>query len=767
MLRSLYLACACIGIISSFYFQQLNTIYYLIITLTMIAISIRIAQLTYPLSQHQRTRNNTLILCLFIYSIGLAYSTLRTHISLQQQWPANNYPTSIPLQIQITGLPETYPDGMTRFLAQATTENGKTFHLLLSDYQQRLWNVGEHWQIQARVRASIGNRNPVGFDREAWALSQQIDGVGTIGLKRKLIKPAQSGFNQHFINQIRQKIQQQWHQSSQQHSLGKGLMLALAIGDRSGLPQEAWAAFRPLGLNHLVSISGLHITLFAIMATIICKQLMHYLPFTPKRPRVWYLTTGMIAATFYTALAGWEIPALRSLIMLSVFSIFWIRKGTIGSWQTWWLALLIILIYQPTATLNIGFWLSFGLIATLIWVLSYRLQPKQKNWLTQIKQAIQAQYAASLISWLATIFLFGLLSIFSPLINLIAIPFFSWVLVPIALISSCLPFETIQYYASWFAEQTMKTIMLLSQWLPEIPFPQIPIPLILLSIIATLLLLLPIEKRVKYLCTNILICLLLYKPQSSKHPLEITIWDVGQGLSILINTPNQTLLFDTGTSSATNLSLLPNLRAIGIKQLDHLILSHHDNDHDGGWQELQKHFIIKTLWAGQPEYYPKAKHCRQNTQWQINDIVFEFLTPNTQISNHDNELSCVLRVIAHGQAILIMGDLGKSGENKLIKQYNKQLFSQILVLGHHGSVSSSSSSFIHHVSPTWAVASSGYANAFKHPHPTVQNTLSAHQVKLLRTDTQGMIHFSISEQGITLHPPLNKYWWQKKPFTDY
>lgn len=767
MFRSIYLASYSIGIISCFYLAELNMTYYAIAILVcsfMLAILLITSRLNIFPHHHFCQFIPSIPVYLLLYLVGIGYAALRTHLALQQQWPPTIEPNSIPLTIQVTGLPEQYGDEYTRFIGKATTAQGQTFTLVFSDYQNRPWQVGEQWQIQAKVRAAIGYRNPVGFDREAWALANQIDGIANIGKQRQAINTSPSILPTHLANQIRQHISQQWQQATPEFANGNGLMRALAIGDRSGLNQATWAAFRPLGLNHLISISGLHVTMFALMAAAICQYLFRYSPYIPKRPRVWYLSIGMLAATLYTALAGWEIPALRSLIMFSIFAIIWIKKGRLGSWQTWWLALTIVLTYQPTATLSIGFWLSFGLVAVLIWALSFRLPETQHNMLTTLKQATFAQGAISLISAMATIFFFGLLPLFSPLVNAIAIPFFTWILVPLAILASIIPSYHLKYFAAWLAEHTVEKLIQLSQWLPEYYFPHPPLALFILSIIAGLILILPQGSRLKPLCCCILASFLLYRPPKSENQLEITIWDVGQGLSVLLQTPSQNILYDTGTSTATELALLPNLRALGINQLHHLILSHHDNDHDGGFNSLKQHIPIQQIWAGQPQFYPQATHCSQGINWQIDNITFEFLTPIATANQHDNEYSCILRVITQDQALLIMGDLSQKGEKNLIKKYNEHLFSQILILGHHGSHSSSSSTFIHTVAPTWAIASSGYANPFKHPHPRVQNTLSAHQVKLLRTDTQGMLRFSIQAGNSLLHPPLSKYWWQKKPF---
>ena len=236
---------------------------------------------------------------------------------------------------------------------------------------------------------------------------------------------------------------------------------------------------------------------------------------------------------------------------------------------------------------------------------------------------------------------------------------------------------------------------------------------------------------------------------------------MGQGLSVLLQTRTQNILFDTGNQASQ--TVLPNLHALGIRQIDTLILSHHDNDHDGGYPELARQLPVRTLLAGQPQYYPDARHCSGGTHWQADGVWFEFLTPPKQPAQSDNQQSCILRVIAGEHALLIMGDSGNPEEMQLIERYGDKLHSQILVLGHHGSKSASSSLFLQYVAPHTAIASSGLGNRFRHPHPDTQQRLQRQNIRLLRTDTQGSLHLSLGNEALQIHPIERTAWWQRKP----
>ena len=703
--------------------------------------------------------------CLLAAAAGAGYGIWRTEAALVRQWPVELYPQAVELTVRVDGLPERSESGRVRFTGEAQTADGRRYRLLFQDYAGREWQTGERWHFRSRVRAPLGTRNPTGFDREGWALANGIDGIASVG-KDRFRLPDGGGWGS--LNRYRALISESWRRSAPQYPQGAGLMRALAVGDGSGLDYRVWAAMRPLGIQHLISISGLHIGMVALMAGWLAKQLMRLMPSPPRRPRLWQLSCGVAAAAVYTGLAGWDVPALRSLVMLVVFAAAWVRRGRAGSWQVWWAALAAVLLWQPAAVLSAGFWLSFGLVAALLWALSFRLPDADAAGIGgSLKTAVAGQWSATLTGWLGTAFLFGQLPPFSLLVNAVAIPFFSWLLTPLALAASVLPFDFLRTAAAWLGEQTVGVLLWLGFRLPDIPMPHAPALLFWTALAGALVWLLPRGLRLRPLALVSLAAFLLYRPAPpAQGSLNVQVLDVGQGLAVLFRTPSHTILFDTGTPAA-EAALMPALRAAGVRHLDALVLSHHDNDHDGGYPALSQSVTADVLWAGQPEFYPNARYCAEGITWQADGTVFEFLTPPPESDeSDDNERSCVLRVVHGSQAVLLTGDLGKKGEERLVGRYGGDLYSQILILGHHGSRHSSGNRFISAVSPEVAVASSGFANPFKHPHPQVVNILNANRVKLMRTDTQGGLSFTLSENGFQAARTADAYrkWWQRKPF---
>ena len=751
--RTVYLAAFCIGATGSFFLPERGS-WWLWGVLLACFIS---AGCFLPFPRYRKAA------CTFAFLVfGTLYALCRTEAALTRQVPVSaERPVSETVQLHITGLPEPDAQGRARFIAEAVRANGQTFRLLVQDYQTREWRVGETWQVSARLRAAVGTRNPVGFDREAWALANQIDGMATLGKERTPLPKTPPLFN---INRLREHIIRTWQTNAAQYPQGTGLMTALAVGNRSGLSPEMWAALRPLGLNHLISISGLHIGMVAVLAGWLCRFLVGFSPVMPARPRVWIGLVSWLAACVYTGLAGWEIPALRSLMMLTVLGAAWMVRGYVGGWQTWWAACTAVLLYQPASVLAVGFWLSFGLVGVLLWALACRLPAKtvtrRQYYAHGLKQAVRGQWAATLVGSLATLHLFGAMPPFSPLVNAVAIPLFSWLLVPLALAASALPLPALQQAAAYIGEHIAQILLTLGAQLPEYHLAHAPAPLFALALVAALILLLPRGTRLKPLACCIIAAWAAYTP-APNAPLRVHVWDVGQGLSVLLQTRTQNILFDTGNQAAQ--TVLPNLHALGIRQIDTLILSHHDNDHDGSYPELARQLPIRTLLAGQPQYYPNARHCSGGTHWQADGVWFEFLTPPKQPAQSDNQQSCILRVIAGEHALLIMGDSGNPEEMQLIERYGNKLHSQILVLGHHGSKSASSSLFLQYVAPHTAIASSGLGNRFRHPHPDTQQRLQRQNIRLLRTDTQGSLHLFLGNEALQIRPIERTAWWQRKP----
>lgn len=696
------------------------------------------------------------LMCVVALLLGVAYGLWRGELALAKQWPMQAQPQVITTSVTVATAAES-AERSVRFQAQVLQPgNGGTRRLLLSDYQRRDWPIGSRWLVTLRVRPIVGEVNAVGFNREAWALANGLNGSATLGKQRRALAASFSWRWQHW----RDRLGQHWQHQQAAYPLGTALMRALSIGDQAALPDFAWQAFRPLGLTHLVSVSGLHVGMLALLAGMLLQRLLRLWPRPVARPQHWVRLAVVLTAVFYSALSGFSVPTQRSLLMIIVLAGAWWHRSFLSSWQVWWLAMAVVLLWDPLAALSVGFWLSFLLVGALMYGSAGAVA--WSKW----RSLWQGQWAAGMASVVLVAYCFGNVPLASPFANVVAIPWFSWVLVPMALLGLFVPWTPLLTLTAATAEYTMQALLWLADYAPVYTPAQAPLLLWLLALLAVAVLLLPRGLYLRPWAWLILALLMLYCPPAPRdNEARVTVWDVGQGLAVGIQTAHHYLLFDTGTAYAAAMQLAPSLQATGVRQLDALVLSHHDADHDGGAALIRQTFTPQTVYAGQAEEYDAPTVlCQAGQSWQWDGVSFEFLNLPAPNGSKDNDRSCVLRAVAGGKAVLITGDLGKKGELALQTRYGDALFSQILLLGHHGSRSSSDARFIDAVSPMWAVASCGFGNAYHHPHPQVQTLLKAHQINLLRTDEMGGLTAMLSAEPIRWHRlrSLTPYW-QRKP----
>jgi competence protein ComEC len=456
---------------------------------------------------------------------------------------------------------------------------------------------------------------------------------------------------------------------------------------------------------------------------------------------------GAIFASFYVLLAGFELPAQRTLIMLLVLMSGFVTRHQLRFSQTYSLALLLVLIYDPLACLSAGFWLSFITVGLLVWLSTrhYRL-PK---W-----AALRIQLSLSFLSLVLSAAFFGLVSWIAPLANLIAIPWITFIVTPLILIGMLL--DLISHRLAtllWqLAALLLDWLMQLLAYLAGLPFAAshtLVYPTIWL-IIAGLgigLLLLPKGMPARWLGFIGLLPLVLYQPPRLAHgSFQLSVLDVGQGSAHVLQTATHVLVFDTGAKSSDSFDMgkrvvLPYLYGQGIRQLDKLMLSHADNDHNGGAIAVTQGISVQEIMGSSPEVLPEYKVtlCQAGQHWQWDGVDFTVLHPSPEFTGKsDNERSCVLRVSNAYHSVLLTGDIEKDAELQLVTPQHS-LAAEVLILAHHGSKYSSSYTFLDAVQPKLAIASSGYLNRFNHPHPETIARLTQHAIPWLNTVQSGTI----------------------------
>jgi len=487
----------------------------------------------------------------------------------------------------------------------------------------------------------------------------------------------------------------------------------------------------------------------------------------------------LFVAAGYALLAGFGVPAQRTLYMVTIVAAaLWLNRNYSLS-QLLALALLAVLIPDPWAVLSPGFWLSFGAVFLILLVTAHRLG--KIHWLAQYGRVQWAMMIGLTPPLLA---LFQQVSLVSPLANVIAIPLVSLIVVPLTLLGTIVPWSL----PLWLAHFTLVFTMHVLEWLNTLPQavwtqhapPAWSIPAAMLGVIWILL---PRGFPARWLGL-ILMLPLFFSPRSQlpNGVLSITVFDVGQGLSVAAQTHNHALLYDTGPdfsgdADSGNRILAPALRGMGVSRLDNLILSHDDIDHTGGTASLLESLPVDELitsvapdraWLADAG---KITACTDGQNWRWDGVAFEMLHPaadqGTDARNpHDNDKSCVLRISTGTQQVLLVGDMENLTEQRLLKLHPDKLKTTVLVVPHHGSKTSSGEDFVAAAQPEYAIFTVGYRNRFGHPRPEVVARYAATGAKLLRTDETGAVLIRINPQNLqieTLRQSQPRYWHPAQP----
>lgn len=696
----------------------------------------------------------------------------------------------------VNGLPQPFEEG-TRFqfnVEKAYKEGQRVAvpeNLMLTwgmkYHRQSLSGVpdiqpGQRWQLNVRLKRPHGNANPNGFDYELWLFEQGIRGTGYVNNDPRL--PSENVMAESFVptpmnlvNLARSTLRERIYRALPDCEYA-GVIVALVIGDQKAISQSDWEIFNRTGISHLVAISGLHITmissLFALFVGSLwrrsfftAKQMPHILP-AQKAAAI----AGVIMALAYVALAGFGVPARRTLCMIVIVSVtLWSGRLTRFS-NTLLAAAGMVCLFDPWALLQPGFWLSFGAVGTILYATSgrtgkgYGNQSRLDRFKQSLSMAARTQWAVTIGLVPLTMLFFGRISIIGPVANAIAIPLVSTVVTPLALIGSILP-EPVNACILTIAHFLIKALAIFLQWLSSFSFavwtaPASSFYLIFFAMTGTLWMLAPKGWPHRYLGALCWLPLFLQEPA---HPgygeAEITVFDVGQGSSILIETQQHRMLFDTGPiysadSDAGDRVIVPYLKSRGIDAIDTVVVSHADSDHSGGLFSLTEKIPVGEIYSSiapdsrLAQAVSPHRPCMAGQQWQWNGVRFDMLHPSSDDylakSNKTNELSCVLKVSTSKYSILLTGDIGKKEEEKLVVRMGKYLKSDVLMAPHHGSNSSSTWPFLFAVKPDYAVFQAGYLNAYRHPDYRAIERYQLIQAAMYRTDADGAVIFSMGDK---------------------
>ena len=653
-----------------------------------------------------------------------------------------------------------------------------------------LVHAGERWRLTVRLQRPHGLANAAGFDLEAWLLERNLRATGYVrGDDGNMRLDAFAGRAMDVVNRARERVRERVRRALPGAAYA-GVLVALAIGDQSGLDDAHWSVFNRTGTGHLISVSGLHVTVFALLAGGVAYALLRRcVALTTHVPaRKLAAVAGLAASAGYVLLAGAEVPALRTLAMLAVATLgLWLaRPGT--AFSTWLAALALVLAFDPWAVLGPGFWLSFFAVGVLIFAGAGRVteaepaRTRVARLRATLAEATRSQAAITLGLAPLSLLLFGQLSIVGPLANAISIPVVTFVIVPVVLVAALVPPLPLWPLAHDLVALLMRVLEPFAAWPGAAWAQHRPLPLaVAFAVPGLLLALAPRGAPGRPLGIVLLLPLvLLVPPRPPPGTFRLTVLDVGQGTAAIIETHAHTLLYDTGprwndAADAGGRVIAPVLRAAGIRKLDTLVVSHRDLDHAGGALSVLQQVPVALLLSSLDEAHPivlrqrergATQRCTEDTSWTWDGVRFDVLFPEPRhyadATRKPNDLSCVLRVAGvHGSALLA-GDIEAVSELALLLARREALAADILLAPHHGSRTSSTPAFVAAVGARHVVFTVGHRNRFGHPRADVVARYVRAGSQLHRTDRSGALTFVAAAPGpgppVAQRDHRRRYW---------
>lgn len=720
------------------------------------------------------------LLCGFLWAASLA------HLALGRGLPAELEG----VDLSITGFVDSIPEvssGRARFRFQVEkmlTGEGMVTppgSLLLSWYRDApTITAGDRWQLRVRLKRPHGMSNPGGLDYEQILFSR---GIGATGYVRSSAENRVVGVANGLalVDRLRQYIGRRIDPLLGEGA-GRGILRALAIGDRSLIGTQQWELFRRTGTNHLVAISGLHIGivsgLFLLLGSWFWRCSSRLCLLLPAQQAGAVLA---IAGAFaYAALAGFAIPCVRALLMLCVVLGGLLLRRPVLPARSLSLALLLVVVVDPLSVILPGFWLSFGAVAVIILGISGRLSGRRPLFWTLLR-----------IQWIVALGLAPVLLLFgfevplvSPLVNLLAVPLFSFLLVPLTLAGVLLLFLLppvggwLLTTAAWLTDQFHALLVVAADSVGlVIRLGGDPSPWLLVGVLAAVtLLLLPAAVPGRWSGLILLLPLLLHQPPVPPTGAAwVSVLDVGQGLAVVVRTASHVLLYDSGPRFPSGFDtgdsvVLPYLRTLAVQRIDRIIVSNGDLDHRGGLASVLREFPAAQVMSGEPKRIvaAEAAYCRAGQGWEWDGVYFQIMHPDDPADWRGNNASCVLSVRSAGGArLLLSGDIESAVEEDLVRQRAEQLRADVVIVPHHGSATSSSERFVSATGARYALVSAGYRNRYGFPRPEVTARWLSRGARMINTAESGAITLQLAADGslkgpVTHRQQARRYWMDRE-----
>jgi competence protein ComEC len=646
--------------------------------------------------------------------------------------------------------------------------------------------AGERWRMTVRLKSPHGGSNPHGFDFELWLWEQGLQATGYVRAGPRDTMPQRLVSTWwHPVEQLRQRVRDAIFarlaggvggEEARERQRLAGVVAALVVGDQQAIDRADWDVFRATGVAHLMSISGLHVTMFAWVATWLLGWLWR------RSPRLCLalpaqtagLLGGVMLATVYAVFSGWGVPSQRTVWMLATVSVLRL-SGKRWPWSlVWMLSCAVVVALDPWALMQAGFWLSFVAVGVLFATDAGLAQSAEKSIVARLHAFFREQWVITLALTPLTLLLFGQVSLIGLVANALTIPWVTLLVTPLSLIG-------VLWAPLWSAAaQAVQVLAWVLAQLAALPLAtlsvaQAPLWAGAAGLLGGLLLAMRLPWSLRAIGLPLMLPVLLWLPaRPAPGQFELLAADIGQGNAVLVQTATHALLYDAGPSysresDAGHRVLVPLLRALDVK-LDRLVLSHRDNDHTGGapavlamqpgadlLSSIENGHVLQAL--------RPATRCESGQSWQWDGVRFDVLHPQAQdydVAAKSNALSCVLRVTNGARTLLLTGDIEQRQEAQLLATC-ASLKSDVLLVPHHGSKTSSSAAFLGAVAPSIALVQAGYRNRFGHPAAPVMARYAERQVRVIDSASCGAALWqSVQPQQVSCQREQGRRYWQHR-----
>lgn len=646
------------------------------------------------------------------------------------------------------------------------------------------FRVGQRWQLTLHLKPAHGSLNPGGFNYSKWLFSQSIRATGYVRAPNtaQLLQAADSSSR---ITQLRADIQQF---IASRPLRNDGVLAALAVGLRDNISDHQWQVFRRTGTAHLIAISGLHIGMVAAIAYFLGALIWRHSLLARSQIPAQSIAriSAILAATGYAALAGFALPTLRALLMLIAYFVLLGLRRNPGIRFGLGMVLMVVLLFDPLAALSASLWLSFGAVAAIAIATGSQPARETNSALDQatsrahkirrvLSNGWHAQWAVFLGLLPISLLFFQQISLVSLAANFVAIPVVAMTVVPIILLALLLWLSNMEQAADmlfkladsllsllWKALESLSDLPL-SIWISAAP----PTWVLLLSLLAVGLMLKTDLGKIRHFAALGLLPLFLQLPVNwPEGRFEVQILDVGQGLSLVVQTATHRLIYDAGAHYDSGFDngtavVIPFLRQQHIRALDVAVISHDNLDHYGGMAAVLEEMPTRVRYSSSG-FYAQSRPCRRGQSWNWDGVQFDFLNSLSEHGKADNNDSCVLKISSRYGSILLPGDIERKAEKQLLVSMPAEIRNiDVLISPHHGSKTSSTEEFLKQLNPQLVVVSAGYLNRFNHPSPRVVERYKAFSSAMINTSSSGSIRLRFAEAGIDVQAwrtVFRRYW---------